>query len=339
MTSLEILAALRFFTIADGVLLALCLLVGLLLRWVIRRLEPPPASLTTPSWRSAAEGTGLAVGLLAATVVPAAVGGGYRAGAGWHAYPAAGEPIGLTVTWLFFAVQSLMEELVSRGIVMTLVAAAALAVVRLVLRRWGMNHPAGALQWAWLWTGLFVNLLVSALFTLGHADNPNVTPAALLNIVLISLVLGQLVWTRASILGAWALHWVWNALVVTLGFPISGVRFPPPIEGFGVSGARDGLLTGGQFGPEGSLPLTIALVLTLCILVWQSVRDVLATIPADGASDRSVHPGPETPASDGSNSGPEPDGTDPDGDTPSRDSSQRRADTAVDDRHDSRAPG
>jgi membrane protease YdiL (CAAX protease family) len=285
-----------------------------------------------------AEGAVLAVGLLAATVIPAAVAGGYRAGPGWHAYPQAGEPIGLTLTWLFFAVQALMEELVSRGVVMTLVATAVLAVVRLVLRRWGMDHPAGALQWAWLWAGLFVNLLVSALFTLGHADNPNVTPVALLNIILISLVLGHLVWTRASILGAWVLHWVWNASVVTLGFPISGIRIAPPIRGFEVTGARDGLLTGGRFGPEGALPLTIALIFTLGILVWQSARDVLATIPIDGTSDGSVHRGPGTPDSDESSRGPETDGTDPDDETPSRGSSERRADTDLDDRHDSRAP-
>ena len=300
MTSLEILSALRFFSIADGVLLAMCLLVGLLLRWVIRRLEPPPASLGQTSWRSVAEGTGLAVGLLAATVVPAVIGGGYRAGAGWHAYPAAGEPIGMALIWLFFAVQALLEELVFRGFAMALVAATALVLVRLVLRRWGMDRSPGVLQWAWLWTGLLVNLLVSALFGLVHADNPNATPVAVLNVVLISLVLGQLVWTRASILGAWALHWVWNALVVTLGFPISGIRFAPPIDGLGVAGARDGLLTGGQFGPEGALPLTIALFFTLGALVWQSLREVVATISFDDEPNGPVYR--DTKPCDGSTS-------------------------------------
>jgi membrane protease YdiL (CAAX protease family) len=338
MTSLEILSAMRFFSIADGVLLGLCLLVGLLLRWVLRRLEPPPASVGTPSWRSAAEGTGLAVGLLAATIVPAFVAGGYRQGPGWQAYPASGDPIGPALTWLFFAVQALLEELVFRGVAMTLVAAVLFVLVRLLLRRWGMDHPPGPLQWAWLWAGLAVNLLVSALFGLVHADNPNATPVAVLNVVLISLVLGLLVWTRASILGAWALHWVWNASIVTLGFPISGIRIAPPIDGFGVTGARDGLLTGGQFGPEGALSCTIALVLILCALVWQSLRNVLATIPTDGTSDGSVHRGPETPDSDESNAGSETGGTDAGGDTPSQGSSRRCADTAFDARLDSRAP-
>jgi hypothetical protein len=167
---------------------------------------------------------------------------------------------------------------VFRGIVMTLVAAVLFVVVRLVLRRWGADQTPGPLHWSWLGIGLLVNLFVSAAFGFVHADNPNATPVAVLNVVLISLVLGQLVWTRASILGAWALHWVWNAMVVTLGFPISGIRIAPPIDGFGVTGARDGLLTGGQFGPEGALPLTIALVLTLGAILWQSLRDVRTSV-------------------------------------------------------------
>lgn len=273
----------RFFAIADGVLLAVCLLVGLLLRWVLRRVEPPPASLGRSPWRSAAEGALLAVALLAATVLPSAVAGGYRTGPDWHAFPNAAEPVGLAVTWLFFAVQSLLEELVFRGIAMTVIAALSFAIVRLVLRRWGADRPPGPVHWAWFGTGLFVNVFVSVFFGFVHADNPNATPVAVLNVVLISIVLGQLVWTRASILGAWTLHWVWNALVVTLGFPISGVRIAPPFAEFGVAGARDGLLTGGQFGPEGALTCTIALAVFLCALVSSSIHDLRATIPGDDA--------------------------------------------------------
>lgn len=291
MTSVQMLTAMRFFSIADAVLLVLCLLVGLLLRWVARRLEPPPKSLAQGPWRSAAEGAALAIGLLAATVLPGVVAGGYRVGPDWHAYPAAGEPIGMAITWLFFAVQALLEELVFRGIAMALVAAVAFAVVRHVLRRWNADRTPGPLQWAWLVTGLLVNLFVSALFGLVHADNPNATPVAVLNVVLISLVLGQLVWTRASILGAWALHWVWNALVVTLGFPISGIRIAPPIAGLGVAGARDGLLTGGQFGPEGALPCTLALIVILGALLWQSLRDITATISSAGELHQPADPG------------------------------------------------
>ena len=290
MTTLEILAALRLFSIAGALLLALCLPVGLLLRRVLRPLVPRPSSVARLPPHSLIEGALIAVGVLAATVIPAAVAGGFRDGPGWQSFASSGDPVGLGLTWLFFAVQALLEELVFRGIAMTLVAATAFAIVRLVLRRWGADTPAGPLQWTWLVTGLLVNLFVSALFGLVHADNPNATPVAVLNVVLISLVLGQLVWTRASILGAWALHWVWNASVVTLGLPISGLRFAPPVPALAVTGARDGLLTGGQFGPEGALPCTVALVVTLGVLVWRSVLDVGAAVSSGAGGSDSPHP-------------------------------------------------
>jgi len=289
--ALEIVTVLRFFSIADGVLLVLCLLVGLLLRWVRLRLDPPPASLDRPPLQTLIQGTLLAVGVLAATVIPAAAAGGYRTGLGWHAFPESGEQIGPALTWLFFAVQALLEELLFRGIAMTVIATVLFVLVRLVLRRRGADREPGPLHWTWLGTGLLANVVVSAAFGFVHGDNPNATPVAVLNVVLISLVLGQLVWNRASILGAWALHWVWNALVVTLGFPISGIRFPPPIAGFGVTGARDGLLTGGQFGPEGALPCTIALAFTIAALLWRSIRDIREATASDSGWSELVRSG------------------------------------------------
>lgn len=274
MTDFDLLGTLKAFLIVDAVLLAICLAVGLLLRWVLRRISPAPPGLDRPASRQFAAGAVLALFVLAGTVAPAALAGGYRAGPGWQAFPSAGDSLGLGVTWLFFAAQALLEELVFRGVAMALIASAALALVRLLVNRHADDPAAGPLLWAWLATGLFVNLLISIPFGLVHASNPNATPIALLNVILVSLVLGHLLWSQASVLGAWALHWVWNASVVTLGFPISGVRFPPPFDGFGVAGARNGLLTGGQFGPEGSLPCTVTLAIVLTLLLCDTVHGV-----------------------------------------------------------------
>ena len=60
------------------------------------------------------------------------------------------------------------------------------------------------------------------------------------------------------------------------------LRIAPPIDGIGVTGARDGLLTGGQFGPEGALTLTTALVVTLGAILWQSLREVRASVARGG---------------------------------------------------------
>jgi hypothetical protein len=281
MIDFDLLVTLKVFLIVDAVLLVICLPVGLLLRRVLRRISPAPPGIDRSASRRFAVGAVVAVLVLAGTVAPAAVAGGYRAGPGWQAYPATGESLGPGVTWLFFAAQALLEELVFRGVAMALIAAALLALVRLLVIRYADELTAGPMLWAWLGAGLFVNLLISIPFGVVHASNPNATPIALLNVILVSLVLGHLLWSQASVLGAWAMHWVWNASVVTVGFPISGVRFPPPIDGFGVAGARDGLLTGGQFGPEGSLPCTVTLAIVFAILLLDTVRGVRAVTTAN----------------------------------------------------------
>jgi membrane protease YdiL (CAAX protease family) len=287
MGHLDFERTLMYLAVADAVLLGLCLLTGLLLRWTVRRIDPVLGGMTRPAWTRLLVGAVVAVVALALTLAPAGVAGAYRAGQpGWQPFDHAdGESVGLLGTWLLFALQSLAEELVFRGVAMALVAGLALALISWVLRRLGKDHATGAPQRAWLWTGLLVNVGLSVLFGLVHADNPNVTQIAVFNVVLASLVLGQLMWNQTSILGAWIFHWVWNALVVTLGFPISGVRLAAPISGFGVTGARDGLLTGGQFGPEGSLPCTVALSLAFAFLLYKAAEGVRESVRAAAAAD------------------------------------------------------
>jgi membrane protease YdiL (CAAX protease family) len=288
MTDFDLITAMKFFAIADGVLLAICLLIGFLLRWVLRRLDPAPRSIGRSWWRQFLEGVVVAVLVLTVTLVPSWLAGGFANGPGWQPFDEVGVLFGLAMTWLLFALQSLMEELAFRGVAMALVASVLLALAQLVLRRRGFDPGAVAGRRAWLWSGLLTNVAISSVFALAHADNPNVTLVAVFNVALASLVLGQLMWNQASILGAWALHWLWNASIVTLGFPISGVRLPPPVAGFGATGARDGLLTGGQFGPEGSIPCAIALGGAFVLLVLQSARSAAPESPStEPAADHS----------------------------------------------------
>jgi len=124
---------------------------------------------------------------------------------------------------------------------------------------------------AWWFAGLLANIVVAVAFGWVHARNPHVTPLAIANVALAGLVLGQLFLHRGTIIGVWALHWLWNSGQAILGLPVSGVTFNP--AGSGVThGARTGILTGGTFGPEGSLPNTIAMSLALAILLWLSWR-------------------------------------------------------------------
>jgi hypothetical protein len=271
MVEVDILQALAMFSVADAVLLLLCLPVGLLLRWVLKRSAPLPDVIDRPWWLKFLVGAVIAAIALALTILPAAAAGGYNQGPGWQEFEQAGESIGFFGMWLMFGVHALMEELLFRGLAMALSASLILALVQRLLRRREIDPESNAPQRAWLATGMAVNLAIAVLFGLAHAFNPNVTAVAVLNTSLVSLVLGHLMWSQASILGAWSCHWLWNGLVVSLGFPVSGVMLPQPIEGFGVSGSRDGLLTGGQFGPEGSLLCTLALTVMLCALIIDTV--------------------------------------------------------------------
>jgi hypothetical protein len=100
-----------------------------------------------------------------------------------------------------------------------------------------------------------------------------VSDIALANILLAGLWLGLLLWSRASLVCAWSAHFVWNTALALLGLPVSGFTLLPPALGFGFTGARPGLLTGGTFGPEASLPCSVAFGVLTAWLMWRMVRD------------------------------------------------------------------
>jgi membrane protease YdiL (CAAX protease family) len=103
------------------------------------------------------------------------------------------------------------------------------------------------------------------LFALLHATNPDVSAAALVNIVLAGLVLAALVERSGSLWGATIAHGVWNfSLSCLASLPVSGF---PVFHLLNVSVTGNPLLTGDGFGPEGSLALT-ALGLLLVAFLW-----------------------------------------------------------------------
>jgi hypothetical protein len=277
------LAAIRELTlgyaVADLALVALAVGVYWLFSTVVlKRLNPRPAALHKPLWQQAALGGGYALAAIALSVVPVWIGGGYSPGPHWQAYAwenslssaAAGQ------VWLLFAVQSLAEELAFRAIGLVL-----LAILLFWLAGW-LLAPAQDekrkhfFRWLWLFSGLMANLVVAIAFAVVHNGNPNLTTLSLVNIALAGLVLGQLFWLQGTPLGAWAMHWIWNAGLATLGLPVSGFALMPPMLGLGPTGARTGMLSGGAFGPEGSIVCTVALVLVWCWLIYLSYRSMHA---------------------------------------------------------------
>lgn len=214
------------------------------LRFVERR-SVLSVGLWRPAWGGLARGAAIAVGLLG--VVTAVLVAGGRASVSWAGAGPAG--IGLVaLALLVFVVQGGAEEITLRGMVLPAVA-----------RRWGVL------------AGLLVQ---AALFGVLHLGNPGANPLAAVNVAGFGLLLGLLVVVRGDLWAALGFHAVWNwAEGLVLGYDISGLRVGTPL--WQVSSHGDDLLTGGSFGPEGSLVTTLALILVLAVLairVWRTRR-------------------------------------------------------------------
>jgi membrane protease YdiL (CAAX protease family) len=118
------------------------------------------------------------------------------------------------------------------------------------------------------WTGLLVS---SLLFAILHGLNPNLSAIALINLGLFGVFAGLYAMREGSMWGISALHSVWNWVQGNFfGFEVSGTN----AEGgtlINLMETGDDWLTGGAFGPEGGVAVTIVLVIGIAvILFWKS---------------------------------------------------------------------
>jgi len=95
---------------------------------------------------------------------------------------------------------------------------------------------------------------------------------ALLNIALAGAVLGWLYWGEGGLFGCWTFHALWNFTLAALALPVSGMTFGPPLLSTGIAGAGLPFLSGGAFGPEGSILSTAGLAAVLAFLIRRSTR-------------------------------------------------------------------
>jgi membrane protease YdiL (CAAX protease family) len=115
-------------------------------------------------------------------------------------------------------------------------------------------------------------LISAALFGLSHAANPQ---AGLTAPIALALGVGTLLaLCFAASRSLWlpiGLHMGWNiAEGFIYGLPDSGVTDPVQLAQVSVTGRP--LLTGGAFGPEGSVILTVLCMLVSAILLWSTLR-------------------------------------------------------------------
>ena len=276
--------------LASGLVLALPLgLAGLaLLRFgLLARLGATVSEPRESSARAVVAALVAAASLLLAALLPPVLLGAFGPGsAGYALFSPAPGPASLSsapASFGFFALQSLAEEFLFRAFFLTLLAALFLFVARLLFGKLsGRDEPlrGRAAARRWFVSGLLANAGQSVAFAAMHAVNPNVTPLALLNIGLAGAVLGWLYWSEGGVLGPWTFHTLWNFGLAALALPVSGMMLGSPVFPTGIRGAGLPALSGGAFGPEGSVLSTVTLAALLVLLVRRSARKLPGAYPS-----------------------------------------------------------
>jgi membrane protease YdiL (CAAX protease family) len=276
--------------IASGLVFALPLgIAGLaFLRFLLlKRLGNSIPEPRSPFWKGAAAGLAAVAVLLTIGLLLPALLGAFRPEASGYApftpAPAPASPSSAFATFGFFALQSLIEELLFRAFLLTLFGSAVLLLARLFFGALsGVDEPLRSrrARHRWFVAGLLANAGQSAAFALLHAINPNVTPLALLNVGLAGAVLGWLYWSEGGLLGCWTFHVLWNFTLAAVAVPVSGMSIGAPVLATGIHGAGLPAVSGGAFGPEGSVLSTAGLAAVLVFLVHRSARRLPTAYPS-----------------------------------------------------------
>lgn len=147
---------------------------------------------------------------------------------------------GVLVIFLGWMVQGAAEEALTRG--------------------WLMN-VIGARYKPWL--GVLVSSLVFAVL---HGLNPNIGALPLLNLFLFAVFAALYALWEKSLWGICATHSAWNWMQGNVfGLQVSGSAEAGPAL-FNLTEAGPDWFTGGAFGPEGGLAVTVILVLSIAVL-------------------------------------------------------------------------
>jgi len=141
----------------------------------------------------------------------------------------------------------------------------AAAVEEFVFRGYPLQVLAeGSRRW-------IAGILLCLLFTLGHADNPDVTMIGVANIFLASVILVILYFQTRRLWLPISFHLSWNlAQSWFWGFDVSGIKIEDQL--FVVTQTGADAITGGEFGLEGSI---LSTVLFVAVVVWFLVRPIL----------------------------------------------------------------
>ncbi len=157
----------------------------------------------------------------------------------------------LFVGWM---VQGAAEELLTRGFLL----------------------PVLGIRW-----GTAVAILISSLlFSALHLANPNVSAISILNLALFGLFAALYALYEGGLWGVFAIHAIWNWAQGNLfGFAVSGMEIKAGSL-LDLMEAGPDQLTGGLFGPEGGLVVTLVLIVSIFLVGWAASKRASAH-PAD----------------------------------------------------------
>lgn len=136
----------------------------------------------------------------------------------------------------------------------------------IILRGWLMPVVGSKFK---KWIGLVVSALI---FSLLHGLNPGITALAVLNLFVFGIFIGLYAINEGSIWGVCGWHTIWNWLQGSFfGLEVSGNSGAPTIFNFKENGPD--LITGGFFGPEGGLAVTIVLTIGIVFFVLKKPKN------------------------------------------------------------------
>lgn len=149
-------------------------------------------------------------------------------------------------------------------------------------------------------------ILMAVFFGLIHLRNPGATSASTLVTVLSGVLLATAYLQTRALWLPWGFHVGWNWVMALLfGLPVSGLNFSAVVDSNPIGPVW---LTGGAYGPEGSLTAVIVLVIGLVVLVrvtrdyaWKYAQPVIvaAGYPVDlDAAQSRVHEAAQANASE-----------------------------------------
>ena len=129
------------------------------------------------------------------------------------------------------------------------------------------------------WGALIPVVAISGLFGLAHARNPNATAFTIANTVLAGIWLAQAYLKTRALWYPIGLHFSWNFIMgFVYSLPVSGIVLSNQLLTTKDHGPQ--WLTGGDYGPEGSILCTGVLVVAI---VWQARTGFLKVTPAMAA--------------------------------------------------------